>query len=111
MGLFGKKNEGNPPTDRSNYAGVVNYIKIDFIDGKPMESFFGEYGEKKKGLLAKKTEIIYLEEGEHEIAAHGVTYQTKTAVIKVFVQAGKTYVLGSGILDDENTEGLFFGEY
>jgi len=110
MRLFGKSKKENVPMDKSKYASAVNYIKVDSIDGIPMESFFWEYGEKKKGLLAKKTEIIYLEEGEHEILAHGVTYQTKTTEIQVFVQAGKNYILGAGIFDDD-TEGLFFEEH
>ena len=110
MGLFGKKNKENPPADKSKFACVINYIKIDSIDDEPLENFYWEYGEKKKGLLAGKTEIVYLEEGEHEIAAHGVTYQIETDVIQVFVEAGKTYILGAGIIDDEDNEGLFFEE-
>jgi hypothetical protein len=109
MRLFGKRKKENVPNDKSKFGYVLNYIKIDAINNKPLESFYWEYGKKKKGTFAKKTEIIYLEEGEHEIAAHGVTYQTKTEVIKVFVETGKNYVLGAGVFDD-NTEGLFFEE-
>ena len=110
MGLFGKSKKENPPNDKSKFGSVLNYIKVDSIDGKkPFENFYWEYGKKKKGLFAKKTEIIYLEEGEHEISAHGVTYQTTTVTIKVFVETGKNYALGSGMIDD-NTEGLFFEE-
>lgn len=109
MGLFGKSKKENIPNDKSKYGCILNYIKVDSINDKPLESFYWQYGEKKKGLFARKTEIIYLEEGEYEIAAHGVTYQTETATIKVFVEMGKNYILGAGVSDD-NTEGLFFEE-
>ena len=109
MKLFGKKKKENIPMDKSKYASVINYIKIDSINGKLLDDFFWRYGEKKKGLFAKKTEIIYLEKGEYEILAHGVTYQTETTAINIFVEPGKNYILGAGISENE-IEGLFFEE-
>ena len=107
MGLFSSGKTGNPPEDKTKFGRVFNYIIIDSIDDKPMESYPWEFGEKKKGLFAKRVEVVYLQPGHHEIAAHGATYQRDTAVIKVFVEAGDTYVLGAGE-DETGNEGLYF---
>ncbi|MCL5245172.1 hypothetical protein M4I21_05085 [Cellulophaga sp. 20_2_10] len=109
MGLFSKSKKENIPANKEGYARVLNYIKIDAINGKPLETFFWEYSKQKKGIFAGKLEIIYLEEGAYEVFAHGVTYQTKTTQIHIAVEAGKNYILGAGVLEDD-TEGLYFEE-
>lgn len=40
MGLFGKRKKENVPANKEGYARVLNYIKIDAINGKPLETFF-----------------------------------------------------------------------
>jgi len=59
-----KPTRKNTSANRSNYASEANYIKVDSIDGKPMESFWWNRAKRK----------------------------------------------GVGIIDDEDTEGLFFEE-
>jgi hypothetical protein len=109
MGIFGSKKKENPPQNPMDYGTVFNWVRIDHIDGKPMEEFYWKYSDIKKGLLAPKVEIVYLEPGTHIIAAHGVTYQRETTTIEVEVKAGGCYTLGSGS-DDDGNEGLFFEE-
>ena len=79
--MFFKKEESNPPAIADNYSKVINYIKIDAINNKPMKTFHWDYGEKKKGLFAGRTEIVYLTPGEYNIVAHGVTYQTTQQIL------------------------------
>lgn len=109
MALFGNKKKENPPPYTDGWALVLNYVRIDSIDGKTMDELYWIYSDIKKGILAPNVEIVYLAPGVHTIAAHGVTYQTETASIVVEVEAGKLYILGAGV-DDDDKEGLFFKE-
>ena len=95
MGLFSKKVKTTQAMPPVNYGIIYNYIKIDSINGKSMNDFFWQYGEKKKGLLAGKVELVYLEQGEYEIIAHGVTYQTNPTAIHIEIKANVNYVLGA----------------
>jgi len=103
MSIFGSKSKIKEPP--LIYGRIFNYIKIDSINEKNLSSFYWEKGRKRKGLLAGKVEMIYLEPGDYSIIAHGVTYQTIPALIQAAIEANKSYILGA------NEGGLFLQYY
>ena len=93
MGIFGSKSKIKEPP--LIHGKIFNFIKIDSINEKSLHGFFWKKGQKRKGLLAGKVEMIYLEPGEYSIIAHGVTYQTTPALIQASIEANESYILGA----------------
>jgi len=96
MGLFSvKKKIKVPPLICGK---IYNYINIDSINEKKLKDFYCRKCDKRKGILAGKVEMIYLEPGDYSIIAHEPTYLTTPALIYANIKANENYILGA----DEN---------